>query len=187
VTASTHKYHWSVLRGDYWRAAIGTVFSAGGTALTLGHGWIVWVFLAATVLFVAFGIRTWARGRAEYQLTDEGIGRTKGVNIGRQQVHLPWASLTKMSMRFYSTRRDRSNGWMQLILSGGGQRISIDSTIDEFNQIADAAATTAVELDLEITPATFTNLEAAGVSMKRIEATVKSHAAGAIQKDGDTV
>lgn len=162
---SEHRYPWPVLRGDYIRAAIGAAVSAGGALLSAGNSYIFGVFAAVTGLFLLFGVRTAWRQRLRYTL--DATGLTRIPPLGRP-VTVRWDALCRMSMRFYSTRRDRSQGWMQLNLSGGGNRISLDSTIDDFDAVARTAARSAAANRIELRSSTLANLEAIGINTRRL-------------------
>jgi hypothetical protein len=160
---SEHRYRWPVLRGDYIRSAIGSVVAAGGAVLTIANPYVFGVFAGSAGLFVLFGFRTAWRHRVAYALTPAGLSRRSDLPVARQ-AELRWDELTKLSLRFYSTKRDRSQGWMQMTLSGGGCRISLDSTIDDFDAIARVAATAAVRKGIALRSSTLANLEAIGIN-----------------------
>lgn len=162
---SEHRYPWPVLRADYIRAALGAAVSGGGVVLTAGNSYAVGVFAVSAGLFLLFGGRTAWRQRATYTL-DEG-GLTRHPPLGRP-THVRWEGLRKMSMRFYSTRRDRSQGWMQLTLSGAKSRISLDSTLTDFEAVARAAARAATKNRITLRSSTLANLEAIGINTARL-------------------
>lgn len=164
---SEHRYPWRVLRGDYIRALIGTAMCAGGALLTAGNVYVSGAFAAAGLLFIAFGLRTAWRQRTAYLLAADGLTRRPDGPLGRRST-VRWDDLRKVSMRFYSTRRDRSQGWMQLTVSGGGRRISLDSTIYDFDAIARAAARAALQNRIDLRSSTLANLEAIGINTARL-------------------
>lgn len=162
---SEHRYPWPALRGDYIRAAIGAVVAAGGAVLTADNAYVCGAFAACGLLFLLFGARTAWRQYAAYLLDGEGL--TRHPPIGAPAT-VRWDALDKLSMRFYSTKRDRSQGWMQLTLSGGGSRISLDSTIDDFDAIARATARAAMRNRVALRSSTLANLEAIGINTARL-------------------
>jgi hypothetical protein len=159
---SVHRYGWPALRGDFIRAGVGTAVAAGGATLSWGSVYVVAVFVASAALFAGFGLRTAWRRRVAYTLSEEGLIRQAAPP--RPAATLRWDALAKLSLRFYSTKRDRSHGWMQLTLSGGGDRISLDSTVDDFDAIARAAARAAVKNGVVLRSSTLANLEAIGIN-----------------------
>jgi hypothetical protein len=68
-----------------------------------------------------------------------------------------------MKLAYYSTRRDRKSGWMQLQLGAGRARMSLDSRLDGFEQVARQAADIASERGLALSDATAANLQALGI------------------------
>jgi hypothetical protein len=70
-----------------------------------------------------------------------------------------------MRLAYYSTRRDRRSGWMQLDLGAGGQRLRLDSRIDGFDRVVHHAAMVAAARCLELNEATAANLQALGIRL----------------------
>ncbi len=52
-----------------------------------------------------------------------------------------------MKLAYYSTRRDRRDGWMQLELRAGASTIRLDSRIDGFAELVERAALAAAARD----------------------------------------
>jgi hypothetical protein len=167
---SEHRYGWPALRGDYVRSVIGSVVAAGGAVLTVANPYVFGVFAGSAGLFVLFGFRTAWRQRVTYTLSAAGLARRADLPFARDAV-VRWDALGKLSLRFYSTKRDRSQGWMQMTLSGGGCRISLDSTIDDFDAIARVATTAAVRNGIALRSSTLANLEAIGINTARLGST----------------
>src|SRR3712207_7642011 len=63
----------------------------------------------------------------------------------------------------HSPRRDRKSGWMQLELTGGGAKLSLDSRIVGFGEVVRRATEAAAARHLQVSESTATNLEALGV------------------------
>ena len=156
--AAHFAYPASAMIGDYLRAGAGlapTLFilatvSLGpvGTAIIGG--------LAA--IFGAFAIRTALRHGTRLEMDDEML-RASGV----RQTIIPWAALDRVKLAYYSTRRDRKSGWMQLQLGAGDARLTLDSRLDGFEQLARRAASAAAARGLDLSDATAANLQALGV------------------------
>jgi len=70
-----------------------------------------------------------------------------------------------MTLAYYSTRRDRRDGWMQLELRSGWTRVHLDSRIEGFTELVDEAARAARCRGLTLNAATLANLSALGVSL----------------------
>jgi hypothetical protein len=70
-----------------------------------------------------------------------------------------------MRLGYYSTRRDREGGWMQLKLIGAGGTVKLDSTIDDFTHIARRALAAARANNLQLGEPTLENLAALGIAL----------------------
>ena len=68
-----------------------------------------------------------------------------------------------MKLAFYSTRRDRSKGWMHLKVSGGKHRLGIDSIIEGFDDIAARSANAAASNGVALSESTVRNFAALGL------------------------
>lgn len=154
---SIHRYTFRSLLPDYLRGAAGLVVAAGIWALASDSVHIIVIFGGLTVLFLLFTMRTVARQQTRVEMTDDAI-----ASWGLRHVALRWQELDRVRLRYYSTRRNRSGGWMNLQLRGGGGSIAIDSTIDGFEAIAARAARSIVDNRLAADSVTLANLAALG-------------------------
>jgi hypothetical protein len=151
-------YPASAMTGDYLRAAAGLVPTLAIFA-TVSVGSVAAVVLGGfAVIFGAFAVRTGLRHATRLEISDIGLHAT-----GLRQATIPWAELDRMKLSFYSTRRDRKSGWMQLQLGAGRTRLSLDSRLDGFETIVRHAATAAAERDLALSDATAANLQALSI------------------------
>jgi len=82
---------------------------------------------------------------------------------GPREASLRWADLDRMKLAYYSTRRDRRAGWMQLELGAGRTRLRLDSRIEGFDELVRHAARVAAANGVELKEATVANLEAMGI------------------------
>jgi hypothetical protein len=156
--AAHFAYPASAMVGDYLRGAAGlapTLFILA----TVSLGDVATVVLAGfAAIFGAFAIRTALRHGTGIDMDDAAL-RASGL----RRAVIPWAELDRVKLAYYSTRRDRKSGWMQLELRAGPARLSLDSRIDGFEQLARRAAHAAAERGLELSDATAANLQALGV------------------------
>ena len=70
-----------------------------------------------------------------------------------------------MTLAYYSTRRDRRDGWMQLELRSGRKKVRLDSRIEGFAELVGKSASAARSRGLTLNAATLANLAALGVSL----------------------
>ena len=157
---SEHRYPKRALIEDYARGAAGLVFLV--IALVPMHWVLHLVFGLVAVLLLSFGVRTFLRGQSRIVLDENGI-----AVIGPRSKRLAWAALDGLKLRYFSTRRDRKRGWMELTLSGAGTRLAIESQIEGFETIVRQAATAAKARDLTVDPSTEGNLAALDVPVPR--------------------
>lgn len=161
-----HRYDPSELRGDYIRAGAGLAVCIGAVMVSGGGGAAAIIFGLAGLLFLVFGLRTLVRQGSIFELTPEGIKRSNARNFGPPANRLLWREITTVKLSFYSTRRDRSNGWMQLRLTGSEGKICLDSTVAGFEKIAERAAHAAAENSLRLGTATVSNFASVGISVR---------------------
>jgi hypothetical protein len=155
-----YAYPTSAMYGDYLRAAAGFVPTAAIlTAMPVG-------VVAATVLsgfgaiFAVFGVRTLVRHGTRFDLTESAL---RASGLGRTSI--AWAELDRMTLAYYSTRRDRRDGWMQLELRSGRKKVRLDSRIEGFAELVGKSAGAAKSRGLTLNAATLANLAALGVSL----------------------
>jgi len=113
-----------------------------------------------TALFMAFAGTTFLRQRCRIELDGEAIA-ARGVFPAR----LSWTAIDGVRLRYFATRRDRKNGWMELTLRGAGHQVRLDSRIEDFPSIARRAANAARQRNLGLTPATVANFAALGIEL----------------------
>ena len=152
------RYPIDALTGDYVRAAAG-VLICGGPLPFLGANLPALLILGSlTALFAYFGWRTYLRQRTIVHVDEESI-ETTGLIRNR----LEWRNLEQVKLSYFSTRRDRRNGWMQLSVKGSDGGLRLDSNIDGFETLARLAYDAAMTNGLEMTPATHGNFHALGI------------------------
>ena len=76
---------------------------------------------------------------------------------------LTWTSLNSLVLRYYSTRRDRSNGWYKLTLAANGNAITLTSDLDGFESILLQAFKCARHHSVAMDGSTLSNLTAFGI------------------------
>jgi hypothetical protein len=153
-----HRYPPSALFADYARAALGLAVTLPPLVLVGLAPVAVAIFSGLALLFALFGASTLLRQLGTLVIDDSGIAIAGGWSR-----RIDWAALTRLRLRWFAARRDRRAGYMQLVLKGGGRRIAIDSSIEDFTAIAAAAARVAAARGLALDDNTIANLAAMGV------------------------
>lgn len=165
MMAEVLRYPRTALLGDYARAGAGLAITALPLALLEVNRWLAVPLAAAALLFALFALRTAQRQASSLELDEGGVAMR-----GPMGASLAWADLRSLDLRYYSTRRDRSDGWMQLTLKGGGRRLRADSTLDGFDRLVEHAVRAAARNGVALTPVTVDNLLAMGMDMDRMDA-----------------
>jgi hypothetical protein len=161
---STFIYPRTTLLADYARASVGLVFAAIAIFLPLHWGLaLVFGLIAALLLF--FGGRTAVRQLSRVELSEDGIALAGP--FGRK---LAWQELDGLRLRYFSMRRDRQHGWMELTLSGAGRRIRLESQIEGFEVIVTRAGAAAAARRVTFDDPTATNLAAMGIDIPKVTA-----------------
>lgn len=156
------------LWADYIRAIGGALLCGLPLLLFPVERWIGLALAAGFVVFTLFFIRTLLRQRTRYILGPDTLAAD-----GPWGARVEWDRLDRMKLAYYSTKRDRSGGWMQLtIRSAAARTVKIDSSLDCFYDIVEQAARAAQARDLELSHATRANLRSMGISVAGQEETV---------------
>lgn len=158
--ATRHLYPASAMAGDYLRAAAGLVPSGVLLATVPVSGAAAAVLASLAAIFAIFGLRTVLRHRTRLEMTETEL-RADGV----WRRTIAWAELDRLKLAYYSTRRDRQSGWMQLELAAGGVRLGLDSRIAGFDRLVRRAAAAAASRGIALNDSTIANLAALGVRL----------------------
>jgi hypothetical protein len=160
ATATRHTYPTSAMVGDYLRTAAGLLPSVVLLATMPLSDAAAAVLGSCAVIFAIFGVRTALRHRTRLEMTATEL-RARGV----RRRTLAWSELDRMKLAYYSTRRDRKSGWMQLELAAGGARLGLDSRIAGFDRLVGRAASAATARGVALNDATIANLAALGIGL----------------------
>ena len=155
---SLHRYPVSSLRADYVRAGVGFALTVALAAMAARTPLVATILSICAVVFLAFGIRTWQRYRLIFDVDTNGISTSGGGCV-----NLPWNELTEVKLRYYATKRDRTGGWIHLNLVAGRKKLSLESSLEGFSEIARQAASQANARGLELDQTTRSNFLALGV------------------------
>ena len=155
---STHRYPPSALRGDYARAGLGLALTLGPAAMVQPGSGALWVLLPLALLFAVFALRTLGRQLAVVELGPEGVAVS---GLGRSTLRRD--EIRSMRLDYYSTRGDRTGGWMQLTAKGPSGKIRVDSALEDFVAVVRAASDAARKAGLDVSEATQANLGHLGI------------------------
>lgn len=156
---TTHAYPPHAIAGDYLRAVAGLCLVGLPLVAAETTAAVTAVLAASAVIFILHGVTTMNRHFARIELSEDGI-RSRGLSA----VEIRWCDLQQLQLSHYSTRRDRSGGWLQLLLVSHAQRLRIDSQLQDFTSLAARAVAAAREKQIRLDPVTIFNLGALGLS-----------------------
>ncbi len=162
----TFRYPPSALYADYLRALGGLLLTGIPLVAVRPLPAVQWILGGLFVLFLVFGIRTLIRQLSAVELSSAHLA-VQGP-ISRK---ISWQDLNRVKLRYYSTKRKRDQGWMQLKLWGGGKSITIDSSMDGFQEVAEYTAREMRARGLETDATTINNFAGLGLSAAAPEAT----------------
>jgi hypothetical protein len=160
-----HVYPATAMVGDYLRAAAGLVPTGFVFATEPVSTVAATVLGSFAAVFGIFGLRTVLRHRTSLEMSD-----TELRAYGALRCRISWAELDRMKLTYYSTRRDRRSGWMQLELSAGGSTVRLDSRIAGFDRLVLRAAEVAATRGVALNEATLDNLQALGIRLPELGA-----------------
>ena len=153
------RYPWSALAPDFLRGGAGVAISAAPLATLPLTPLMAAVLMGLTGLFLLFVLDT-AR-RSVTRLSADDLGLTREAGWGRTR-RLLWRDLSVIKVRYFSTRRDRQQGWMTVRLGDGRTTLHLDSTLEPFDPILKRAVAAAVTNGLVLDDVTWDNLAALG-------------------------
>lgn len=154
-------YPADVVKADFLRAGAGLALTLGPLALVGfdAHPLVGLALLAGGAVFGWLGLRTLFRRQVRYSLRADGLG----IQTRFTTALLPWDRVTGVRLRYYSTKKDRSDGWMQLTLrTGRFQSTSIEGTLAGFDTIAAHVSGLVLEREIKVDAATRENFLSLG-------------------------
>ena len=156
----TCKYSRKSISGDYIRAIIGLVITGGlllaATKITIFQ----YIFAAGALLFFGFLIRTFLRQFSSFVVTEQDLKR-----VGLFKRSLSWDQLNNVTLKYFSTRRDRKAGWYQLTLSDDIVKITIDSELMGFDTVMKICSDVVMQKQLTVSETTSENFASSGFSL----------------------
>jgi hypothetical protein len=168
LSSAELRYPRPTLWADYVRAAAGVVLCGGPLVALNVNRWMALVLGAGLLLFILFLARTALRQKTRYVLADDTL-----CADGPAGTLVEWRQLDRLKLSYFSTKRDRTGGWMQLAVGSAGSRtIKIDSALEGFYDIVERAARAAEVNGVVLSAATRANLRSMGISVAGQEESV---------------
>jgi len=153
-----YRYPAGAISSDYARGL-------GGIALTAVPAWtlapagpVYWILAGCALLFLVYLARAVVRHLTRIELSETGIAAR-----GPFGAVIRWDELRSITLNHYTTRSDRSGGWMQLDLSTRQRTLCVDSRLGCFSELAGAAAREALRRGYRLDEGTRVNLRALGI------------------------
>jgi hypothetical protein len=159
------RYSPGALAPDLLRAGAGVLVCGMIASVVDVDSWAFIVFIGLAVVFAGFGALTLHRGRLRILVSADDVLAHPGAQC------LRWAALCGFTLDYYSTRRDREGGWMQLTLTDAdGVRLRVDSRLTGFSELVARAVGAALDNSVQMTPTTLENLESLGIPLSSARA-----------------
>ncbi len=150
--AMTYRYPWRAVLPDYARALVGAALTATPLAVVDLPGLATWVLAFLAMIFVAYGGQAALRHATRILMSERDI---RALPMGTR---LAWDDLSRLTLAYFSVRRDGRNGWMELKLCSGHRTLRIDSRLDGFTEVVRQAAAAASAACLHLEASTLSNL-----------------------------
>ena len=155
------RYAAGAIRADLARAAAGLALASA--AIAARPPWPVALGLVGlAALFATFLLQTRRRGRSAVRLGAHGITLVLPSSRSRR---LAWRDLERLRLRWFGPRRPGA-GWLDLELRGGGERLTLNSSLGRFDLVLDQAVRAAERNGVELGPVTRANLAAVRGSVR---------------------
>lgn len=153
AAVTTCRYPKPLLLWDALRALVGLALTTGPLAFLDVAEPMAILLGGIALIFFAFSVKVFLQGVSSVELSRQGLAFQ-----GLSQRRLSWGDLMDLRLAYYAPARRRVNGWYQLTLIGEGHRYRLDSTIEGFDEIVQAAFTAARNRGLTLDRTTSENL-----------------------------
>lgn len=146
------RYARGALVADLVRSGAGALLTGLPLVTARPPAWLGVLLVGLLVLFLAHLALTLRRSRQRLRVDAQAL------HVLPAGITMQWDQLDEMHLDYFSTRRDGRAGWMQLRLRSGARRLRVDSGLMAFDRVVRHAVDAARARDLELTPATLSNL-----------------------------
>jgi len=158
----THAYRYSAraMTLDGARGATGFALAAGLLLFAQPAAPVIWVLAATAALFLVYFCRAVVRYLTRIELDERGIRA-----LGPLGARIPWEEMRSLQLDHYTTRSDRSGGWMQLEVRAAQRSIRIDSSLIGFDGLAALAGREALRRGTSLDERTRSNFRALDIRL----------------------
>ena len=153
-------YPMRVLWASYLRAAVGFALMAGWLVAARPGIFGTLLLGGLALVFLGYGLRAALR-----QATRYGIDETGVFAVGPLPRAIKWDELANVKLSYYTTKRDGTSGWWQLVMKGQNATMRLDSTLEGFGALAERAVREARVRDVALSPTTIENLRPLGIDI----------------------
>ena len=161
MSSADLRYPRQTLWADYGRATAGVLLCGAPLVLLDVNRWLGAVLLLGFALFALFLGRTALRHRTRYLLGPDTLCADGPIGT-----LVEWSRLDRFKLSYFSTKRDRSAGWMQLSIGSiGSGTVKVDSSLEGFHDVVERSARAAEAIGLPLNDATRVNLKAMGITV----------------------
>ena len=152
-------YSFAGMLPDWARGLAGLVSGSALMIFTVPLSALFYIGVVLTALFALFLARTAIRQRTAFAVDGEGVVARRSVLGAAWVTRIGWGDMRDVRLRYFSTRRDRSRGWLEVRIAGPRRTISADSSLDGFPALVTAVTDAAERRGLSLDPATAANLD----------------------------
>ena len=157
--AMTYRYPWRAMVPDYFRAGIGLACTGIPAAFMDLPPLVTGVLAFLAAIFLLFGVQAALRQATRVLVSEQDI---RALPMG---VRIEWDALTRLTLAYFSVRRDGRSGWMELKLRSGRRTLRIDSRLDGFREVLRLASAAATDACLQLDDSTLGNLATLGIGL----------------------
>ena len=164
-----YRYSRAAVAGAYARSAVGLAFTLGPLVSLEPAPSLSAVLVVGAALFLVYLAKSIALHTAEIVVDARGI-RTQGLFAA----DIAWDALRTVALNYYTTRSDRSQGWIELVVRGRRGTIRVQSVLQGFDEIVAFAVREAEARNCAFTDRTRTHLAMLGIRTGRESYGVRS-------------
>ena len=158
----TYRYSRAAIAGAYARSAVGLAFTLGPLAVLEPAPWLSVILVIGAALFLVYLAKSIALHTMQIVVDANGI-RTEGLFAA----DIAWNTLRDVGLNYYTTRNDRSQGWIELVVRGRRGTIRILSVLQGFNEIVACVVREAEMRNCPLDDRTRTHLAMLGIRSVR--------------------